>query len=213
MFPFIKSLPRIINLHTYLRLCWGKLTTDADWTHPREHSFSSSVVNCAWTSGSVTHSNTSKNLKTWFTLLHGRHVKLSVCLPVTFSCLGIIPCNGADKQSSSRGDTWTATSTGWRTFLGCWCWLRECDEDVERGEASGEDGGLSRGFSTQRLPWHCLRLCSMKSKMSARGKREWHWPQVSRSWSPLRGSPWATLGLGESWESSSGKTPDSGSAG
>lgn len=146
-------------------------------------------------------------------LLHGSHVKLPVCLPVIFSCLGIIPCKGADKQSSSCGDTWTATSTGWRTLLWCWCWVRECDEDVERGEASGEDGGLSRGLSTQRLPWHCLRLCSMKSRMSAKGKREWHWPQVSRSWSPFRGSPWATPRLGESWESSSGKTPESGSAG
>lgn len=34
-------------------------------------------------------------------------------LPVMFSCLGIIPCMGADKQSRSRGDTCTATSTGW----------------------------------------------------------------------------------------------------
>lgn len=34
------------------------------------------------------------------------------CLPVMFSCLGIIPCKGADKQSWSRGDTCTATSTG-----------------------------------------------------------------------------------------------------
>lgn len=33
-------------------------------------------------------------------------------LPVIVSCLGIIPCNGADKQSSSCGVTWTATSTG-----------------------------------------------------------------------------------------------------
>lgn len=146
-------------------------------------------------------------------LLHGSHFNLPVCLPVIFSCLGIIPCKGADKQSSSCGDTWTATSTGWHTLRGCWWWVRECEEDVERGEARGEDGGLSRGLSIQRLPWHCLRLCSMNSRMSARGKREWHWPQVSRSWSPFRGSPWATPSLGESWESSSGKTPDSGSAG
>lgn len=132
-------------------------------------------------------------------------------LPVIFSCLGIIPGNGADKQSSLCGDTWTATSTGWHALLGCRC-VRECDEDVDSGEASGDDGGLSWGLSVQRVPWHCLRLCSMNSRMSARGKREWHWPQVSRSWSPLRGSPWATPSLEESWESSSGRTPDSGSA-
>ncbi len=146
-------------------------------------------------------------------LLCGRHFKLPLCLPVIFSCLGIIPCKGADKQSSSCGDTWTATSTGWYTLRGCWWWVRECEDDVERGEASGEGGGLSRGLSVHRLPWHCLRLCSMNSRMSAKGKREWHWPQVSRSGSPFRGSPWATPSLGESWESSSGKTPDSGSAG
>lgn len=60
---------------------------------------------------------------------------------------------------------------------------------MERGEASGEDGGLSSGLSVQRLPWHCRRLCSMNSRMSASGKREWHCPQVSRSGSPFRGSP------------------------
>lgn len=33
------------------------------------------------------------------------HFELPLCLPVIFSCLGIIPCKGADKQSSSCGDT------------------------------------------------------------------------------------------------------------
>lgn len=141
-----------------------------------------------------------------------RYLHQCVCLPVMCSVLGIIPCKGVDKQSSSCGDTWMATSTGWHALRGCWWVVREWDEDVERGEASGEDGGLSRGLSAQRLPWHCLRLCSMKSKMSARGKREWHWPQVSRSWSPFRGSSGTAPSLGESWESSSGRTPDSGSA-
>ena len=183
----------------------------------REGNCSRFEVNSPWTLGRVTHSTHLKTFPKFVSLisllLHGSHFNLQLCLPVMFSTLGIIPCKGADKQSSSCDDTWTATSRGWHALRECWWWVRECDEDVERGEASGEDGGLSRGLSVQRLPWHCLRLCSMNSRMSARGKREWHWPQVSRSWSPLRRSPGATPSLGESWESSSGKTPDSGSAG
>lgn len=67
-------------------------------------------------------------------------------------------------RSPPWGETWTATSTG---------------------ACRGGDGGSSESLSMHRRPWHCLRLCSMNSSMSAKGNLEWHWPQVRRSWSPL----------------------------
>lgn len=86
-----------------------------------------------------------------------------------FSCLGQIPREDVDKQSSSSGVTWTPTSTGLEALLSSPC--------------EGE-GGLSTALSMHRVPLHCFLLCSIKIRISPRGKFIWHWPQVSRSWSP-----------------------------
>lgn len=90
-------------------------------------------------------------------------------LPAICSCLGQIPLDDVDKQSSSSGVTWMPTSTGLDAFL----------SSLGEGE-----GGLSTAFSRQRVPLHCFRLCSIKIRMSPNGKFIWHWPQVRRSWSP-----------------------------
>ncbi len=90
-------------------------------------------------------------------------------LPVMISCLGQIPREDVDKQSSSSGVTWTPTSTGLEALL--------------RSPCEGE-GGLSTALSMHKVPLHCFLLCSMKIRMSPKGKFIWHWPQVSRSWSP-----------------------------
>lgn len=90
-------------------------------------------------------------------------------LPAICSCLGQIPLDDVDKQSSSSGVTWMPTSTGLDAFL----------SSLGEGE-----GGLSTAFSKQRLPLHCFRLCSIKIRMSPNGKFIWHWPHVRRSWSP-----------------------------
>ncbi len=90
-------------------------------------------------------------------------------LPVMISCLGQIPREDVDKQSSSSGVTWTPTSTGLEVLL--------------RSPCEGE-GGLSTALSMHKVPLHCFLLCSMKIRMSPKGKFIWHWPQVSRSWSP-----------------------------
>lgn len=90
-------------------------------------------------------------------------------LPVMFSCLGQIPREDVDKQSSSSGVTWTPTSTGLDALL---------------SSAFEGEGGLSTALSMHKVPLHCFLLCSMKIRMSPKGKFIWHWPQVSRSWSP-----------------------------
>lgn len=132
-------------------------------------------------------------------------------LPAICSCLGQIPLDDVDKQSSSSGVTWMPTSTGLDAFF----------SSLGEGE-----GGLSAAFSRQRLPLHCFRLCSIKIRMSPNGKFIWHWPQVRRSWSPSgapnvpcsgsssvrmasRGSAavWETKG---EWLELSGKAPGAG---
>lgn len=90
-------------------------------------------------------------------------------LPAICSCLGQIPLDDVDKQSSSSGVTWMPTSTGLEVF---------------RSSLGEGEGGLSTAFSRQRVPLHCFRLCSIKIRISPRGKFIWHWPQVRRSWSP-----------------------------
>lgn len=94
------------------------------------------------------------------------------------SCLGQIPLDDVDKQSSSSGVTWMPTSTGLDAFF------------ISMGEG---EGGLSTAFSKQRLPLHCFRLCSIKIRMSPNGKFIWHCPQVRRSWSPsgAPSGPWS----------------------
>lgn len=99
-------------------------------------------------------------------------------LPAMCSCLGQIPLDDVDKQSSSSGVTWMPTSTGLDAFF------------ISIGEG---EGGLSTAFSKQRLPLHCFRLCSIKIRMSPNGKFIWHCPQVRRSWSPsgAPNGPWS----------------------
>lgn len=94
------------------------------------------------------------------------------------SCLGQIPLDDVDKQSSSSGVTWMPTSTGLDAFF------------ISIGEG---EGGLSTAFSKQRLPLHCFRLCSIKIRMSPNGKFIWHCPHVRRSWSPSGApkGPWS----------------------
>lgn len=116
-----------------------------------------------------------------------------IYLPVMFSCLGQIPREDVDKQSSSSGVTWTPTSTGLDALLSSPC--------------EGE-GGLSTVLSMHMLPLHCFLLCSIKMRISPKGKFIWHWPQVSRSWSPSGEtctSPWCSC-------LSSETTDDRGSA-
>lgn len=99
-------------------------------------------------------------------------------LPAMCSCLGQIPLDDVDRQSSSSGVTWMPTSTGLDAFF------------ISIGEG---EGGLSTAFSKQRLPLHCFRLCSIKIRMSPNGKFIWHCPQVRRSWSPsgAPNGPWS----------------------
>lgn len=97
-------------------------------------------------------------------------------LPGRGSCLGQFP-RGDEKRSSSSSASvaWTPTSTGLRL-------RRELRTGVRARPGEGE-GGLSRPRPTARHggPWHRFLLCSMKSRMSPKGKVAWHWPQVSRS--------------------------------
>lgn len=76
-------------------------------------------------------------------------------LPVMFSCLGQIPREDVDKQSSSSGVTWTPTSTGLDALL---------------SSAFEGEGGLSTALSMHKVPLHCFLLCSMKIRMSPKGK-------------------------------------------
>ncbi|TNN40190.1 hypothetical protein EYF80_049628 [Liparis tanakae] len=91
--------------------------------------------------------------------------------------LGKIP-RGNEKRSSSLSAivAWTPTSTGRRPRMAA-----NAGDGVRARPGEGE-GGLSRPRPPARQggPWQRLRLCSMKSRMSARGKVAWHWPQPPR---------------------------------
>lgn len=114
-----------------------------------------------------TRTLTACNPSTYHSCPH--HSLFGIYLPVMFSCLGQIPREDVDKQSSSSGVTWTPTSTGLDALLSSPC--------------EGE-GGLSTVLSMHMVPLHCFLLCSIKMRISPKGKFIWHWPQVSRSWSP-----------------------------
>lgn len=97
-------------------------------------------------------------------------------LPGRGSCLGQFPRGDEKRSSSSSANVaWTPTSTGLRL-------RRELRAGVRARPGEGE-GGLSSPRPTVRHggPWHRFLLCSMKSRMSPKGKVAWHWPQVSRS--------------------------------
>lgn len=108
-------------------------------------------------------------------------------LPGRGSCLGQIPRGDERRSSSSSANVaWTPTSTGFR--------LRSelrLGDGVRARPGEGE-GGLSspRPIARHGSPWHLFLLCSMKSKMSARGKVAWHWPHVSRSCSREGWASW-----------------------
>ena len=60
--------------------------------------------------------------------------------------------------------------------------------------------GLEKDLGPMPAPRHKRLLCSMKTRMSPRGKLVWHWPHVSRSCSPgpaLRGLGVADSGGGD----------------
>lgn len=105
-----------------------------------------------------------------------RSVWEQVELPGRGSCLGQFPRGDEKRSSSSSANVaWTPTSTGLRL-------RRELRAGVRARPGEGE-GGLSSPRPTVRHggPWHRFLLCSMKSRMSPKGKVAWHWPQVSRS--------------------------------
>lgn len=115
------------------------------------------------------------------------------CVPVSIpplSCLGQIPLAGVSLLSSSSsppGVTWTPTSTGMDPL--------PSSSDLALGEMGMPaipplSPGLEKEPGPLPGPRHRRRLCSMKTRISPRGKLVWHWPQVSRSCSPgptLRG--------------------------
>lgn len=106
-------------------------------------------------------------------------------LPGRGSCLGQFPRGDENRSSSSSASVaWTPTSTGLRL-------RRELRAGVRARPGEGE-GGLSRPRPTARHdgPWHRFLLCSMKSRMSPKGKVAWHWPQVSRSCSREGWASW-----------------------
>lgn len=138
-------------------------------------------------------------------------------VPVMGSCLGHIPGEAMDKLSLwPWGVTWTATSTGWRPRRPGVTRSRGARHEgvVGGDEDVVDDGGglLPRSLSWQRRPWHCLRLCSINSRMSDRGNRAWHCPQVRRSGSPLGKEVGATGSRRESSWGSSGRSAVTGSA-
>lgn len=120
---------------------------------------------------------------------------LPQCVPVSvppLSCLGQIPLAGVSllcSSSSPPGVTWMPTSTGMEPL--------PSSSDLALGEMGMPvipplSPGLEKEPSALLGPRHRRRLCSMKTRISPRGKLVWHWPQVSRSCSP---GP-ALLGLG-----------------
>lgn len=113
-----------------------------------------------------------------------RQVRVCVLIP-PLSCLGQIPLAGVSllwTSSSLPGVTCTPTSTG----------IRGGPLPISRAWPRGEMGMLAAPPASPGLtekepgapcggPRHRRRLCSMKTRMSPRGKLVWHWPHVSRS--------------------------------
>lgn len=98
-----------------------------------------------------------------------------------FSCFGQIPLAGVSLLSTSSsppGVTWIPTSTGMDPL--------PSSSDLALGETLRPmippvSPGLEKDPSLFPGPLHRRRLCSMKIRISPRGKLVWHWPQVSRS--------------------------------
>lgn len=101
-------------------------------------------------------------------------------LPGRGSSLGQIPLgDGILSSSSSAIVACTPTSTGLLPPLR----IPNAGDGVRASPGEG-DGGLSSPRPTaprQDGPLQRFLLCSMNSRMSARGKVAWHWPQVRRS--------------------------------
>lgn len=129
----------------------------------------------------------------------------TISLP-PLSCFGQIPLAGVSLlawSSSPPGVTWTPTSTGTAPL--------PSSSDLALGEMGRPitppaAPGLEKDPSPPMGPRHRRRLCSMKTRISPRGKLVWHWPQVKRSCSPdalLRGLGVDSSGDGdpapESW--------------
>lgn len=106
------------------------------------------------------------------------------CVPLfvpPLSCFGQIPLAGVSLLSTSSsppGVTWMPTSTGMD--------LLPSSSDLALGEMvmpmiPPVSPGLEKDPSLFPGPRHRRRLCSMKTRISPRGKLVWHWPQVSRS--------------------------------
>lgn len=122
-----------------------------------------------------------------------------------FSCFGQIPLAGVSLLSTSSsppGVTWTPTSTGMDPLpsssdlaLG----------DMLRPMTPPASPGLENDPSLFPGPLHRRRLCSMKIRISPRGKLVWHWPQVSISCS----SGPALRGLGVDGPGDRDLTPES----
>lgn len=101
-----------------------------------------------------------------------------------FSCFGQMPLAGVSLRSTSSsppGVTWIPTSTGMDPL--------PSSSDLALGERLRPmippvSPGLEKEPSLFPGPLHRRRLCSMKIRISPRGKLVWHWPQVSRSCSP-----------------------------
>lgn len=126
------------------------------------------------------------------------------CIP-PFSCFGQIPLAGVSLLSTSSsppGVTWTPTSTGMDPLAS--------SSDLALGEmlrpmTPPVSPGLEKDPSLFPAPLHRRRLCSMKIRISPRGKLLWHWPQVSRSCS----SGPALRGLGVDGSGDRDLTPES----
>lgn len=122
-----------------------------------------------------------------------------------FSCFGQIPLAGVSLLSTSSsppGVTWTPTSTGMDPL--------PSSSDLALGEmlkpmTPPVSPGLENDPSLFPGPRHRRRLCSMKIRISPRGKLVWHWPQVSRSCS----SGPALRGLGVDSSGDRDLTPES----
>lgn len=131
-----------------------------------------------------------------------KHIFLSI---PPFSCFGQIPLAGVSLLSTSSsppGVTWTPTSTGMEHL--------PSSSDLALGEMLRPmippvSPGLEKDPSLFPGPLHRRRLCSMKIRISPRGKLVWHWPQVSRSCSSVPG----LRGLGVDGSGDRDLTPES----
>ena len=121
------------------------------------------------------------------------------------SCLGQIPLAGVSllsSFSSPPGVTWMPTSTGMDPL--------PSSSDLALGEMGmpmipPASPGLEKDPGPPPSPLHRRRLCSMKTRISPRGKLVWHWPQVNRSCSP---GP-TLLGLGVDGSGDGDPAPES----